>query len=75
MGLEIRIRLEHRGLQMTDPRVPGRDAQARAISARMREELRALAAEWRHCAASVNDPRSPSIYVDCAEDLERWLGL
>jgi len=36
--------------------------------------VRALPNVWRERARRVNQPDSPSIYVDCAEELEEVLG-
>lgn len=35
--------------------------------------VEALSDAWRDAARSVNDPRSPSIFVECAEELEKAL--
>lgn len=35
--------------------------------------LEKLPALWRLAAASVNDPKSPSIFIECADDVERLL--
>jgi len=49
--------------------------QVEAAEQRLRLGGQALCEQWRELAQRCNDPRSPSIYIDCAEDLARILGL
>lgn len=37
------------------------------------DELRRLRDSWRDWARSVNDPRSPSLLIECADELDNAL--
>jgi hypothetical protein len=52
---------------------PQQQAREIAFQHALIERFKKLPDEWRLAAASVNDPRSPSIYVECAQDVDSVL--
>lgn len=67
------LRDEYEAAARTDGFAKGLKA-SQDLAREMLADLRALPAEWREMAGRVNQPDSPSLLIECAEQLEKVLG-